>query len=299
VGGPSKVILGRPRQAVILAITPVIWLPGSISQAHSQAVVGQWRRRIKMRTWRLSGMNVEWRARARARGGAPPVTQDNGSNRPAPGEPVVADQPTDAHQPVDPDQPTDADQPAGQGPDGSPTRHWSVTALDPRASSVARVRHQARAVLAAWGAEDYEWVVIQLLSEVATNAVLHAGSPFDVSLTFANGLVRCEVRDGDARPPRTRHYSAQSTTGRGIRMVEQLSRSWGVIRGGTGKTVWFEVTDSMDGLDPLAQFEDADATEPGRVSPADTSVGSPTAADLLASCLRPAGRCDVRLAAVA
>ena len=50
-----------------------------------------------------------------------------------------------------------------------------------------------------------------------------------------------EVVDGSAMSPRTRRFSVESTTGRGLGLVEELSTRWGVEKRPDGKTVWFEV----------------------------------------------------------
>jgi hypothetical protein len=104
-------------------------------------------------------------------------------------------------------------------------------------------------MLLAWGAEDLEWVTAQLLTEVATNALLHARTPFSVRLEHdaARGLLRCAVTDHSPLPPRLRRHSPTAATGRGLRMLEQLSAGWGVHPEPDGKTVWFEV--SSDGAD--------------------------------------------------
>ncbi len=146
---------------------------------------------------------------------------------------------------------------------------WTLSGLPPRPSSVVRARHGVREVLARWEADDLEWVVSQLLSEVVTNVVLHAGTPFDLVVRRTGDRVRCEVVDGDPRPPRLRSHSLESATGRGMRLVDQLSAAWGVTRGPDGKTVWFEVAapDEDTGTEPdldalLAAFGEEDVPPP-------------------------------------
>lgn len=125
----------------------------------------------------------------------------------------------------------------------------AAVTLDPDARSVVEARRAAREALQAWDVESCEWVVSQLVSELATNAVLHAGTVFRVVLTLRKRRLRCEVIDGSARPPRLRHYTAEAATGRGLRLVDKLSSAWGVVPGPGGKTVWFELdTDAGDDL---------------------------------------------------
>lgn len=120
-------------------------------------------------------------------------------------------------------------------------RRWSLSDLSPAAASVGLARRELAGVLGEWEAEQHEWVLTQLVSELATNVVLHAGTPFAVTLTWDGELLRAEVSDDDPRPPRTRSYAVDATTGRGMRLVERLSRRWGVERRPDGKTVWFEL----------------------------------------------------------
>ena len=123
----------------------------------------------------------------------------------------------------------------------------AAVTLEPEARSVVEARRAAREALQAWDVEACEWVVSQLVSELATNAVLHAGTVFRVVLTLRKRRLRCEVIDGSDRPPRLRHYTAEASTGRGLRLVDKLSSAWGVVPGPRGKTVWFELdTDAGD-----------------------------------------------------
>ena len=129
---------------------------------------------------------------------------------------------------------------------------WALQHLPPEARSVSQARRGARAAVEAWGLEDLDWLVAQLVSEVATNAVLHAGTPFDVMLRFDGHRLRCEVADTSPRLPRTRHYASDSTTGRGLHLLAELSSDWGVDRRGDGKTVWFELVHEQDVAEAVA-----------------------------------------------
>ena len=84
-----------------------------------------------------------------------------------------------------------------------------------------------------------------MVSELATNAVLHAKSQFDVTLErVAHGAVRVEVRDFGSGIPRLAPSSTEAVDGRGLRIVDLLSQTWGVENrpGGRGKSTWFTVS---------------------------------------------------------
>lgn len=113
--------------------------------------------------------------------------------------------------------------------------------LDAEPRSVGQARRFCATTLEGWGADpDLVATCVLLVSELATNAVLHAGTPFRVSIERTRRL-RIAVDDEDPRMPHIRDYSADSMSGRGLHLVEALARSSGARRVGGGKTVWFEI----------------------------------------------------------
>ena len=91
-----------------------------------------------------------------------------------------------------------------------------------------------------------------LVSEAATNALLHSGSgdggTFSVEYLISGDLLRVEVHDGGAPTgPRRRVHHLESMTGRGLDLFDALSDRWGVDGSPDGRTVWFELDlDSED-----------------------------------------------------
>ena len=82
---------------------------------------------------------------------------------------------------------------------------------------------------------------VQLVaSELATNAMQHALSPFTVSLQGFDAFVFLAVRDGSIKCPRLvaeRPLDAES--GRGMVLVNAISSDWGVSRSPLGgKSTW-------------------------------------------------------------
>jgi anti-sigma regulatory factor (Ser/Thr protein kinase) len=85
-----------------------------------------------------------------------------------------------------------------------------------------------------------------LVSEAATNAVLHSasgdGGTFSVEYLISDDLLRVEVHDGGGPTgPRRRVHHIESMTGRGLDLFDALSDRWGVDGGPDGWTVWFEL----------------------------------------------------------
>ncbi len=112
----------------------------------------------------------------------------------------------------------------------------------PEAESIGQARHFLLDELAAWGLSELSFSAELALSELATNALLHAGTCFTVeAVRLPDGALRLSVADSVRRVPRQRAYGAQATTGRGVALVASLSRAWGVDRFPTGKCVWCEI----------------------------------------------------------
>ena len=90
--------------------------------------------------------------------------------------------------------------------------------------------------------EDVRLVV----SELATNAVRHAKRPFTVTLEQVDQQVKLTVADGSpVRPARPVRHAADvmHTSGRGLSIVDLVSRDWGVTRrAGETKSVWATFT---------------------------------------------------------
>lgn len=107
--------------------------------------------------------------------------------------------------------------------------------------SVREARHFVREVLAG-DDEDVADDAALLASELATNAVIHAQTPFRVTIRRVDGVVRVEVRDGSRATARRYRFSPTSGTGRGLGMVEDLADRWGVEEASDGKVVWFTLT---------------------------------------------------------
>ena len=113
--------------------------------------------------------------------------------------------------------------------------------LDPLTESVRAARAFTRAQLADSSC-DVETAVL-LVSEVVTNAVLHARTKVTVTVQDLGAFARVEVTDGSPTLPSMHGFPVDSATGRGLRMLDRLSERWGVdpAKSGPGKVVWFEV----------------------------------------------------------
>lgn len=106
-----------------------------------------------------------------------------------------------------------------------------------------------------------------VVSELVTNAVLHARTPVDLTLRWAGSQIRIEVQDDNGQVPRTKEYGPDAASGRGLLLVGSLSQEWGVHATASGKVVWSELRDEP--AEPDAQSGGSGAalagTEPERV----------------------------------
>jgi len=108
-------------------------------------------------------------------------------------------------------------------------------------SSPHDVRAFVRSVMDAWGERGLDGEPEIVASELASNAVRHARTPFRVSLTRRGAAIRIAVRDASFDPPEHRTWDHSASGGRGVRLVAALSRAWGTDAEVDGKTVWAEL----------------------------------------------------------
>jgi anti-sigma regulatory factor (Ser/Thr protein kinase) len=113
--------------------------------------------------------------------------------------------------------------------------------LPPEPRSATRARQLTREQLAAFCPEEAIEIAALLVTELVSNAVLHARTDIVLMVDVAPGRVILRVRDGSDVTPVQRGYGMEAATGRGIALVEQLASAWGVDRCEDGKEVWCRI----------------------------------------------------------
>ncbi|MGI5348685.1 SpoIIE family protein phosphatase [Streptomyces sp. CA-250714] len=124
----------------------------------------------------------------------------------------------------------------------APQMAVTISPGDPR--SLHEARHALRTALHRWSLGSLADTAELLASEMATNALLHTEG--DATLTarpVRNGgrAVRIAVTDTSPTSPQRRAATEQSTSGRGLMLIEELATDWGVEPRGNGKRVWCEI----------------------------------------------------------
>jgi anti-sigma regulatory factor (Ser/Thr protein kinase) len=133
----------------------------------------------------------------------------------------------------------------------------STLELIPEPQSVRRARVWVVSELATIGRDDLADAAELGVSELVTNAILHADPPIVVRVGGTAAHPRVEVHDNSPAPPKARSMTADerllATVGRGLGIVAMFSTTWGAEVSSEGKVVWFEPAAEASGMLDEAQ----------------------------------------------
>jgi anti-sigma regulatory factor (Ser/Thr protein kinase) len=165
----------------------------------------------------------------------------------------------------------------------------ATAAYQPVPAAAAAARHFVRDTLQSWeltGRSDEQDALVDdailLTSELVTNAVLHAGTPVQVTCRIVgdepDGAVEIAVLDrrpGQLRPdlPHSPAEAAERTNGRGLQLPAKLASAWGVTYAGAAKAVWFRISLAGPGRAGLSCA--AEASAPGLTGSAAAPARNP------------------------
>lgn len=106
--------------------------------------------------------------------------------------------------------------------------------------SAATARRAVREVLSEAQGEHWRDAAELAVSELVTNAVLHAHSAVELTIACGGSELHVSVKDESSSLPSQRSYGESATTGRGLAMVAAVTDAFGVtVLGDGGKAVWF------------------------------------------------------------
>lgn len=108
--------------------------------------------------------------------------------------------------------------------------------FEPLVTSAVDVRRFVDSTLSEWKVKDE--LVGFLANELATNAILHARTPFEVKLAREDATCRIEVTDANPRMPVLQPVPPDSPSGHGMMIMNRQALQWGVEPQREGKTVW-------------------------------------------------------------
>ena len=116
---------------------------------------------------------------------------------------------------------------------------WATFPASPTSPRAAR--SFVRGVLPEVSDAEIADLIMLLVTELVTNAVMHAHSPVRVQVVVDDHQVRVAVHDDVPQPPVRRRASEEALGGRGLLLLDRLSDRWGYDARPPGKTVWFEI----------------------------------------------------------
>ena len=112
--------------------------------------------------------------------------------------------------------------------------------LQPVPTAPGEARRFVRSTATSLSADRLHDVLV-LTSELVTNAVLHARTPFEVGITLTDDAILICVGDGTGTKPVMPTASDGQENGRGIMLIRSIADDWGVepTESRQGKAVWF------------------------------------------------------------
>jgi PAS domain S-box-containing protein len=130
--------------------------------------------------------------------------------------------------------------------------------LDPVPGSARRARAFVSEALEQAGQAELEESATLLVSELVTNAILHARTSIEVAVAATAATVYVGVRDSSGQLPARRDYGTRATTGRGLALVDLIAARHGTETHDDGsKTVWFELGAADDHVHQITGEHDA------------------------------------------
>jgi anti-sigma regulatory factor (Ser/Thr protein kinase) len=122
--------------------------------------------------------------------------------------------------------------------------------FEPTRFAAPAARRFVMQTLQDWGFDELIDSAALVVSELATNAVIHAGERFHMTVTRRSGdVVRVAVTDRSSTGPTVRSdRRLKATNGRGMHLIAAAAVEWGIDSLPHGKTVWADLARSAADL---------------------------------------------------
>ena len=115
------------------------------------------------------------------------------------------------------------------------------------ASSPRRARHEILRFLDSFGYSDRADDIELVVSELVTNAVLHAGSEVEVKVGADLEHLQIEVSDFGPGLPLRQDITPEDDYGRGLNILQAVAESWGTTAESDRTTVWCKLSREPSG----------------------------------------------------
>ncbi|MDG4858106.1 SpoIIE family protein phosphatase [Streptomyces sp. T-3] len=128
-------------------------------------------------------------------------------------------------------------------------RRIMLTIAQAEPERIAECRQQLRDLLHDWADPEQVDSAVLMVSEMVTNVLVHTDGDA-LLIAEARGelgerRLRVEVADASDELPHKRKPGELASSGRGLVLMELLADAWGVDPRGEGKSIWFELYESM------------------------------------------------------
>ncbi|MCQ4209521.1 ATP-binding protein [Streptomyces longispororuber] len=164
-------------------------------------------------------------------------------------------------------------------------------------SEVAGLRRVMRLHLRYWGLHHLVDAAQTCVTELVANVIAHVGpgTPTELALSMNGTYLRIEVQDPDLRAlPTLLDAAADAESGRGMKLVDAVAHSWGVLLKAERKVVWCELATGLRFPGGHVTDDRVDRTEAllrlyrgaGEATRANSQLGKTAAVAMVADLLR-------------
>jgi len=133
-----------------------------------------------------------------------------------------------------------------ESPMSSPAEPDNISCIESRSfiaspTTPSEARRFVERTLAGWGETRHVEDAMLLVSELTTNAVVHARTGLTVAIERGRDAMRISVHDASPVTLRNRSPRSRSQSGRGLVLVAAVADRWGSDVTDGGKVVWADV----------------------------------------------------------
>jgi anti-anti-sigma regulatory factor len=110
--------------------------------------------------------------------------------------------------------------------------------LKPVPRSLVKARSLVKRACTGWKVDTVADRAQIVTTELVANALRHAGTPMELTVSLRQRALHLSVRDGCESAPRLGQEDELGIDGRGLKIVEALANGWGSTPTENGKVVW-------------------------------------------------------------